>query len=148
MLPPRLSGARAETDLCRVIQVCGATGEVRLDGRPPDVAAVAAMTAVMTPRGPDGAGVWSQGRVALGHRRLKIIDLTEAGAQPMVDSELGLTIVWNGCIYNYKELRTELQGFGYRFFSHSERGFFPRATHRGGTTSSATSKACSLSPSS
>jgi len=90
------------------------------------------MTAVMTPRGPDGAGVWSQGRVALGHRRLKIIDLTEAGAQPMVDSDLGLTIVWNGCIYNYKELRTELQGFGYRFFSHSDSEVLLKAYHRWG----------------
>ena len=47
------------------------------------------MAEAMAPRGPDGAGVWSQGRVALGHRRLKIIDLSEAGAQPMVDSDLG-----------------------------------------------------------
>ena len=70
--------------------------------------------AVMAPRGPDSAGVWS-GRVALGHRRLRIIDLSEAGAQPMVDAELGLTIAWNGCIYNYQELRQELHGHGYRF---------------------------------
>lgn len=100
--------------------VCGVTGEVRLDGRVPDVAAVSAMAAVMTPRGPDASGAWSQGRVALGHRRLKIIDLSEAGAQPMVDSELGLAIAFNGCIYNYKELRRELSGHGYRFFSHSD----------------------------
>ena len=85
--------------------MCGATGEVRLDGQTPDVAAVSAMAEAMTPRGPDAAGVWSQGRVALGHRRLKIIDLSEAGAQPMVDSDLGLAVCWNGCIYNYKELR-------------------------------------------
>ena len=90
------------------------------------------MTAVMTPRGPDGAGVWSQGRVALGHRRLKIIDLTEAGAQPMVDSDLGLTIAWNGCIYNYKELRRELEGYGYRFFSHSDSEVLLKAYHRWG----------------
>ena len=56
-------------------------------------------------RGPDGAGVWAQGRVALGHRRLRIIDLCEAGGQPMVDADLGLTIVFNGCIYNHQELR-------------------------------------------
>lgn len=100
--------------------VCGVTGEVRLDGRVPDVAAVSAMAAVMAPRGPDASGAWSQGRVALGHRRLKIIDLSEAGAQPMVDSELGLAIAFNGCIYNYKELRRELSGHGFRFFSHSD----------------------------
>jgi asparagine synthase (glutamine-hydrolysing) len=112
--------------------MCGATGEVRLDGRVPDVAAVSAMAAVMARRGPDSAGTWSQGRVAFGHRRLKIIDLTEAGAQPMVDADLGLTIVWNGCIYNYKELRRELAGQGYRFFSHSDTEVLLKAYHRWG----------------
>ena len=87
------------------------------------------MAAVLTPRGPDGAGTWSQGRVALGHRRLKIIDLTEAGAQPMVDSDLGLTIAWNGCIYNYQDLRRELTGHGYRFFSHSDTEVLLKAYH-------------------
>ncbi|OBI89538.1 N-acetylglutaminylglutamine amidotransferase [Mycobacterium asiaticum] len=112
--------------------MCGAAGEVRLDGQVPDVAAVAAMAAVLSPRGPDGAGAWSQGRVALGHRRLSIIDLSEAGAQPMVDAELGLTIAWNGCIYNYKELRSELEGHGYRFFSHSDSEVLLKAYHRWG----------------
>ncbi|OBK18914.1 N-acetylglutaminylglutamine amidotransferase [Mycobacterium asiaticum] len=112
--------------------MCGAAGEVRLDGQVPDVAAVAAMAAVLAPRGPDGAGTWSQGRVALGHRRLSIIDLSEAGAQPMVDADLGLTIAWNGCIYNYKELRSELQGHGYRFFSHSDSEVLLKAYHRWG----------------
>ncbi|MCV7029966.1 N-acetylglutaminylglutamine amidotransferase [Mycobacterium sherrisii] len=112
--------------------MCGATGEVRLDDRVPDVAAVSAMAAVLAPRGPDAAGAWSQGRVALGHRRLKIIDLTEAGAQPMVDSDLGLTIAWNGCIYNYKQLRDELKGHGYRFFSTSDSEVLLKAYHRWG----------------
>ena len=112
--------------------MCGLTGEVRLDDRAPDVAAVAAMTESMTPRGPDAAGAWSQGRVALGHRRLKIIDLTETGAQPMVDSDLGLTICWNGCIYNYKQLRRELEEFGYRFFSTSDTEVILKAYHRWG----------------
>src|SRR5690242_10187189 len=116
----------------RVEGVCGVTGEVRLDGQAPDVAAVSAMAAVLTPRGPDAGGAWSQGRVALGHRRLKIIDLTEAGAQPMVDSELGLFLAWNGCIYNYKELRQELSGYGYGFFSHSDTEVLIKAYHRWG----------------
>ncbi len=90
------------------------------------------MAEAMAPRGPDAAGVWSQGRVALGHRRLKIIDLSEAGAQPMVDSELGLAIAWNGCIYNYKELRRELTGHGYRFFSTSDTEVLLKAYHRWG----------------
>ncbi|MDV3125232.1 N-acetylglutaminylglutamine amidotransferase [Mycobacterium sp. 21AC1] len=112
--------------------MCGATGEVRLDGRSPDVSAVTAMAEAMSPRGPDAAGVWSQGRVALGHRRLKIIDLTEAGAQPMIDSELGLSVCWNGCIYNYQDLRRELAGHGYRFFSHSDTEVLLKAYHHWG----------------
>ncbi len=112
--------------------MCGATGEVRLDGRVPDIAAVSAMAEVMSRRGPDGAGVWSHGRVALGHRRLKIIDLTEAGAQPMIDAELGLAIAWNGCIYNYQELRRELIDHGYRFFSTSDSEVLIKAYHRWG----------------
>ncbi len=90
------------------------------------------MAEVMVPRGPDAAGVWSQGRVALGHRRLKIIDLTEAGAQPMVDAELGLTVAWNGCIYNYEQLRDELSGHGYRFFSHSDTEVLLKGYHHWG----------------
>jgi asparagine synthase (glutamine-hydrolysing) len=90
------------------------------------------MAEAMAPRGPDGAGVWSLGRVALGHRRLKIIDLSEAGAQPMVDSDLGLAIAWNGCIYNYKNLRRELCEHGYRFFSHSDTEVLLKAYHHWG----------------
>lgn len=91
------------------------------------------MAEAMEPRGPDAAGVWSQGRVALGHRRLKIIDLSEAGAQPMVDSELGLAIAWNGCIYNYKQLRRELsEQHGYRFFSHSDTEVLLKGYHHWG----------------
>jgi asparagine synthase (glutamine-hydrolysing) len=112
--------------------VCGATGEVRLDGKTPDISAVAAMAQVMARRGPDSSGVWSQGRVALGHRRLKIIDLSEAGAQPMVDSDLGVTVAWNGCIYNYEELRRELTGHGYRFFSHSDTEVLIKGYHHWG----------------
>jgi len=90
------------------------------------------MAEAMAPRGPDAAGVWSQGRVVLGHRRLKIIDLSEAGAQPMVDSELGLAVCWNGCIYNYKQLRRELIEHGYRFFSHSDTEVLLKAYHHWG----------------
>jgi len=97
--------------------VCGFSGEVRLDGRRADVGAVDRMAETMCDRGPDGAGSYAQGRVALGHRRLKIVDLTEHAAQPMVDSELGLAIAFNGMVYNYPQLRTELEGLGHRFFS-------------------------------
>ncbi|THJ75242.1 N-acetylglutaminylglutamine amidotransferase [Candidatus Frankia alpina] len=113
--------------------MCGLSGELRFDGRGPDVDAVVRMTATMVQRGPDGAGVWSAGPVAFGHRRLKIIDLSERGAQPMVDSELGLTTVFNGCIYNYQELRDELVAAGYRFFSTSDTEVIGKAYHRWGT---------------
>ena len=65
--------------------MCGIAGEIRTDGRGADVEAVARMSGTMTDRGPDGGGVWAQGHVAFGHRRLSIIDLSERGAQPMVD---------------------------------------------------------------
>ena len=90
------------------------------------------MTAAMTPRGPDSAGVVAHGRIAFGHRRLAIIDLSPHGCQPMVDSELGLTLVFNGCIYNYKQLRKELEGWGYRFFSTADSEVIIKAFHRWG----------------
>ena len=100
--------------------MCGFSGELRNDGRPADVGAVAAMAATMERRGPDSGGSWSQRGVALAHRRLKIIDLSERAAQPMVDPDLGLTIAFNGMIYNYPELRRELEATGHRFFSTSD----------------------------
>jgi asparagine synthase (glutamine-hydrolysing) len=90
------------------------------------------MTATMADRGPDGAGLWAQGPVALGHRRLKIIDLSERAAQPMVDGELGLTVAFNGCIYNHHELRRELDRAGYRFFSSGDTEVLIKAYHHWG----------------
>ncbi len=113
--------------------MCGLSGEIRFDGRPADVDAVVRMSCVLEPRGPNGQGVWQYGRVAFAHRRLAIIDLSDAGGQPMVDSGLGLTIVFNGCIYNYRQLRAELIGYGYRFFSTSDTEVVLKAYHRWGT---------------
>ena len=100
--------------------MCGLAGEFRFDGRSADVAACSRMGRCLEHRGPDGDGVWSHGPVALAHRRLSVIDLSPAGSQPMVDAELGLTLVFNGCIYNYQQLRAELEGHGMRFFSTSD----------------------------
>ena len=100
--------------------MCGLAGEIRFDGRSADVGGLERMCARLAARGPDGSGIWANGPVALGHRRLSIIDLSAAGSQPMVDADLGLTVVFNGCIYNYQELRAELQRAGYRFFSTSD----------------------------
>ncbi|MDO3402862.1 N-acetylglutaminylglutamine amidotransferase [Mycolicibacterium neoaurum] len=99
--------------------MCGIAGEVAR-GRSADLGAIARMAETMVPRGPDSGGFWSQGGIALGHRRLAIIDLSSNGQQPMHDPELGLTVAFNGCIYNYPQLRQELLGKGYRFFSHSD----------------------------
>ena len=74
----------------------------------------------MAPRGPDASGAVAYGHAGLAHRRLKIIDLSEHARQPMVDSQLGLSIAFNGCIYNYQALRDELIALGYAFFSHSD----------------------------
>jgi asparagine synthase (glutamine-hydrolysing) len=112
--------------------MCGISGELRFDGAPPDVAAVARMSDRLAPRGPDGQGLWSSGSAALGHRRLAIIDLSRRGDQPMVDPDLGLTIVFNGCIYNHRELRSRLEGEGYRFFSTSDTEVLLKAYHRWG----------------
>jgi asparagine synthase (glutamine-hydrolysing) len=112
--------------------MCGISGELRFDGGTADLAAVDAMCEQLSRRGPDGSGGWQSGPVALGHRRLKIIDLTDAGAQPMVDPELGLTLIFNGIIYNYRELRAELRAVGYRFFSTSDTEVVIKAFHRWG----------------
>ncbi|MEU2878518.1 N-acetylglutaminylglutamine amidotransferase [Streptomyces sp. NPDC007070] len=113
--------------------MCGLSGEVRFDGGRPDIAAVERMTDRLAPRGPDGRGLWSQGPVALGHRRLKIIDLSESGSQPMADPRARLTGVFNGCVYNYRELREELRGLGHHFFSESDTEVVLKAYRQWGT---------------
>jgi asparagine synthase (glutamine-hydrolysing) len=112
--------------------MCGFSGEIRTDGERADVEAVALMAGTMKRRGPDASGVWAQGRTALAHQRLKIIDLSERAAQPMVDPDLGLSIAFNGCIYNYPELRRELTDAGYRFFSTGDTEVVLKAYHRWG----------------
>jgi asparagine synthase (glutamine-hydrolysing) len=111
--------------------MCGIAGELAF-GRLADVGAVREMAETMASRGPDGAGSWSRDAVALAHRRLKIIDLSCAGDQPMTDPELGLTIVFNGCIYNHRELRAELERDGARFFSTSDTEVILKAYDRWG----------------
>ncbi len=113
--------------------MCGFSGELRLDGASPDLAAVSRMTDRMAARGPDGEGLYASGPIALGHRRLSIIDLSACANQPMHDPEIGLTIAFNGCIYNYQQLRTRLQEErGYRFFSTSDTEVALKAYHAWG----------------
>lgn len=102
------------------------------DGAMASTAAVTSMSAELARRGPDGNGLWSNGAAVLGHRRLKIIDLSERAQQPMVDAGLGLSIAFNGCIYNYKALRSELEGKGYTFFSDGDTEVVLKAWHAWG----------------
>ena len=87
------------------------------------------MTSLLAYRGPDGEAVWTSpsGRCVLGHRRLSIIDLTDAGRQPMVDDELGLALTYNGEIYNYIELRERLRALGHTFRTQSDTEVLLRA---------------------
>ncbi|QNM83520.1 N-acetylglutaminylglutamine amidotransferase [Sphingomonas sabuli] len=112
--------------------MCGIAGEVHFDGRTADAGAVAAMMRSQERRGPDSCGQLMRGRIGMGHQRLKIIDLSFHSAQPMVDTELGLDMVFNGCIYNYRELRAELEGKGYRFFSDGDTEVILKAYHAWG----------------
>ncbi|GAB4399089.1 MAG: N-acetylglutaminylglutamine amidotransferase [Rhodoferax sp.] len=96
------------------------------------MAAVSRMSAALARRGPDHSGVWSDGPLGLGHRRLSIIDLSPHANQPMVDAELGLTLVFNGVIYNYRELRQQLQSLNYHFFSDGDTEVILKAYHAWG----------------
>jgi len=100
--------------------MCGISGELRFDGKAPEQACLQRMMQKLERRGPDSAGHLIQGPVGLGHRRLSIIDLSARANQPMVDEALKLSLVFNGTIYNYPELREELLGKGYQFFSHGD----------------------------
>lgn len=99
--------------------VCGLCGVVEING-PAAVETVAAMRDLLAHRGPDGQGLYAGSGCAIGFRRLAIIDLTEAGAQPMTSADGRFTLVHNGEIYNYVELRGELEARGHRFRSASD----------------------------
>ena len=100
--------------------MCGICGELRFDGQQPDARVLQAMTRRLARRGPDASGEYRAGPVALGHRRLSVIDLSERASQPMEDPALGLVLVFNGTIYNYPELRGQLRASGYSFFSDGD----------------------------
>ncbi|AXA66456.1 N-acetylglutaminylglutamine amidotransferase [Pseudomonas oryzihabitans] len=112
--------------------MCGIAGELRFDQQPAAISVVERITHRLEQRGPDAWGFHSQGPVALGHRRLKIMDLAEASGQPMIEPELGLSMVFNGAIYNYPELRTELEAKGYSFYSGGDTEILLKAYHAWG----------------
>ncbi len=104
--------------------MCGINGiyAYHYAANPIDRAELARTRDHMDVRGPDGKGEWisSDGRVGFGHRRLAIIDLSDAGAQPMASADGKLVVTFNGEIYNYRELRSGLEGKGYVFSSRSD----------------------------
>lgn len=113
--------------------MCGIAGAVDFDGKPASPAILRRMTAAIAHRGPDGEGIYVDGAVGLGHRRLAIIDLTEAGHQPMVSADGNFVLTYNGEIYNYRELRAELEAEGCSFRSRTDSEVLLYALARWGT---------------
>jgi len=99
--------------------MCGICGELSFKN-PVGLQPLDQMLGLLHKRGPDAVGTFVQQSIGLGHRRLSILDLAGTSQQPMVDPALGLAVVFNGCIYNFRELRTELQAKGYQFFSNGD----------------------------
>lgn len=111
--------------------MCGICGEISFSGTP-DLEGLSRATDALHDRGPDAAGIFAQGHLAFGHRRLSILDLSAASQQPMLDNELGLGIVFNGCIYNFGVIRSELIQRGYRFFSEGDTEVILKSYHAWG----------------
>src|SRR5437868_2266803 len=102
--------------------MCGICGEVRFDGAPVGEAGLIAMRDQLVHRGPDSDGVFvsPRGSAGLGFRRLKIIDLSASASQPMSNEDGSLRLIFNGEIYNFRELRARLLANGHQFRSHSD----------------------------
>jgi asparagine synthase (glutamine-hydrolysing) len=113
--------------------MCGIAGIVQTDGSPAPRALLQAMTDAIAHRGPDGEGHWVEGPVGLGFRRLAIIDLSPAAMQPMVSVEHRFVLTYNGEIYNYRELRAELEALGVWFRSSSDSEVLLNALAQWGT---------------
>lgn len=111
--------------------MCGIAGCVRWDG-PADPESVEAMIGRLVHRGPDAGRVSVLGHAALGHRRLAIIDVAEGANQPMVDPESGFAIVFNGEIYNFRDIRRDLEALGVTFTTHSDTEVLLKAFIRWG----------------
>jgi asparagine synthase (glutamine-hydrolysing) len=107
--------------------MCGIAGIVDLAGRPVSNEEVGLMIDSIRHRGPDDHGVWTNGSVGLANTRLAILDLSDAGHQPMLSEDGRYVLVYNGEIYNYRELAAELQGTGMRFHSRSDTEVVLRA---------------------
>lgn len=100
--------------------MCGVVGYIELKGREASPAVLKEMTDAIAHRGPDGEGHWIEGNVGIGHRRLSIIDPSDAGHQPMVSSDGRYVLSYNGELYNFRELRSELEDKGFSFVSQTD----------------------------
>lgn len=100
--------------------MCGICGSLRFDGTTPSLTLLEKMLSAIQRRGPDHQGGFCEGPIALGHRRLAVIDLSVHANQPMIDRETGTVIVFNGTIYNYPQLQKQLRGLGYSFVSNGD----------------------------
>jgi asparagine synthase (glutamine-hydrolysing) len=107
--------------------MCGIAGILRFDGAPAQGETLKRMTDVLAHRGPDGEGAFTCGPIGLGHRRLAILDLSSAGRQPMCDESARIWVTFNGEIYNFREIRSELEGLGHCFRSRTDTEVIPHA---------------------
>lgn len=99
--------------------MCGIAGILNPESSPVDQSTIHAMTRLMTHRGPDAEGYFLRGHVALGHRRLKIIDL-EGGIQPLFNEDHSVVVVYNGEIFNFQEVKAVLEAKGHMFRTNSD----------------------------
>lgn len=100
--------------------MCGIAGVINQQGRPVSPVAIKRMTDAIAHRGPDGEGAYVKGNIGLGHRRLAIIDLSAAGNQPMATEDGSYLLSYNGEVYNFMELRVELEAKGHQFRSKTD----------------------------
>ena len=100
--------------------MCGLVGYLNASNEPASERLVQKMASAIVHRGPDAEGSFVSNNLALGHRRLSIIDLSEAGTQPMTTSDGSFTIAYNGEVYNFKNIKEELKHAGYKFRSNTD----------------------------
>lgn len=100
--------------------MCGIVGVYNMDGQAVPAGVIERMTSALAHRGPDGDGFFTEGNISLGHRRLSIIDPDPRSSQPMTSENGRWTIVFNGCVYNYKPLKQDLISKGHHFRTESD----------------------------
>jgi asparagine synthase (glutamine-hydrolysing) len=113
--------------------MCGITGVFNIDGRPVSVPLLKEMTDVVSHRGPDSEGFWADSFIGFGHRRLSILDLSSLGHQPMMSDDGRFILVYNGEVYNFQNIRVELETLGYRFRSQTDSEVVLKAFQQWGT---------------